>query len=102
MLNRSSWAWPAKVLSRGSPHHRASTRHYRFSSNLRLSERGVLRDFYESEFASLAKKYGTAYVLDVLDGLLGHTEFMADSIHPNDVGYQIISDRVYLVLRDLL
>lgn len=63
---------------------------------------GVLQDNFSGEFSALAKKYHTAYVPDVLGGLLGDKEYMADQIHPNDAGYARIAERVAPVLEKLL
>jgi acyl-CoA thioesterase I len=63
---------------------------------------GVLRDNFASQYKELSKTYGTAYVSDVLDGLLGHSEYMSDRVHPNDEGYQRIADRVAPFLKKLL
>ncbi len=63
---------------------------------------GILKDSYSSEFKDLSKKFGTAFVPNVLDDIIGDPRFMYDSIHPNDLGYQKIADRVAPVLRDLL
>lgn len=62
---------------------------------------GILRDSFEEEFEDISKKYNTAYVPNVLDGLLGNTKYMSDSIHPNDIGYAMISEKVYPVLSPL-
>lgn len=59
-------------------------------------------DKFEPEFEKLRKKYKTAYVSDVLDGLFGNAKFMEDSIHPNDAGNRIIAERIYPVLVPLL
>lgn len=63
---------------------------------------GLLSDKFDSKFKELSRKYKTAYVSDVLDGLLGNSELMSDPIHPNNAGYKKISDRVYPVLYRLL
>ncbi len=63
---------------------------------------GILRDNFKSRFEDLAKKHNTAYVSNVLDGLFGNQTLMSDTIHPNDSGYQIIADRIYPVLNNLL
>ncbi len=60
---------------------------------------GLLRDSYESDFEDFTREYKTAYVPNVLDGLIGNSEFMSDSIHPNDKGYAIIASRVLPVLK---
>ena len=59
-------------------------------------------DTFEPEFEKTSKKYGTAYVSDVLGGLFGKAEFMEDPIHPNDAGNRVIADRIYPVLLPLL
>ena len=63
---------------------------------------GVLRDNFKSEFAGLVKKHNTAYISDVLAGLITNRDLMPDTIHPNDAGYLIIADRVELELTPLL
>jgi len=79
------------------------TIHQSGSAVLLLGVRGgVLRDNFKAEFAQLAKKHHTAYVSDVLDGLLGDRLLMSDSVHPNDAGYQVIVDRVLPELEALL
>ena len=63
---------------------------------------GLLRDNFEAEFGALAKKYHTAHVSNVLAGLFGNDKYMSDEIHPNDLGYERIAERVYPVLESLL
>ena len=63
---------------------------------------GLLRDSYESDYQRLAEETGSAYVPNVLDGLLGEDAYMDDVIHPNEVGYRIIAEKVHLVLREIL
>lgn len=63
---------------------------------------GLLNDPFDTEFERLQETYDTAYVPDVLAGLFGNVKYMSDAIHPNDVGYQIIADRVYPVLMELI
>jgi len=53
-------------------------------------------------FEGLRQEYKTAYVPDVLDGIYGNQTLMADSLHPNDAGYQLMAKRVGLVLKPLL
>jgi lysophospholipase L1-like esterase len=62
----------------------------------------LLGDRFLKEFDTLHATYHTAYVPNVLQGLFGKTEFMADPIHPNDAGNKIIAERVYPVLLPLL
>ena len=63
---------------------------------------GILSDGFDAMYEDLAATYGTAYVPDVLDGLFGKNEFMADGIHPNDRGYQVIAERVAKEVEPLL
>ena len=51
---------------------------------------GKRADMYEE----LSLTYGTVYVSDVLAGILLKPELMHDGIHPNDVGYAIIAERL--------
>jgi lysophospholipase L1-like esterase len=63
---------------------------------------GVLGDPFKKEFKDLRDKYQTAFVSDVLSGLIGDMRYMSDAIHPNAIGYGMIADRVYPVLVKLL
>lgn len=63
---------------------------------------GLLQDNFAPMYEDLAKKYHTAYVPDVLDGLLGNQTLMSDEVHPNDAGYALIASRVAPVLQKLL
>lgn len=62
----------------------------------------LLGDKFAPEFEKLRDQYHTAYVSNVLDGLFGNQKYMADEIHPNDAGNQIIADRIYPILLPLL
>ncbi len=63
---------------------------------------GLLQDNFAPEFKALAKKYHTAYVPNVLDGLLGNKEYMFDEVHPNDAGYAKIAERIAPLLQQLI
>ena len=63
---------------------------------------GVLQDHFAGQYERLRDTYETAYVSDVLSGLIGHEQFMSDQVHPNNAGYVLIADRVYPVLKGLL
>ncbi len=63
---------------------------------------GVFVDNFKPMYENLSKTYQTAYVPDVLSGLLGKDEYMADQIHPNTIGYERITERVYPELAKLL
>jgi acyl-CoA thioesterase I len=63
---------------------------------------GLMSDPYAARYESLAQQMEAALVPDILDGIFGHGALMADPIHPNEQGYEIIADRLEPVLRDLL
>lgn len=63
---------------------------------------GLFNDRFGPEFQILSKTYHTALVPDVLSGLFGDTNYMSDTVHPNNAGYQIIANRIYPVLASLL
>lgn len=63
---------------------------------------GILGDGYVGDYETLAKKYHTAYVSNVLEGLITNPKLMYDGIHPNDQGYAIVAERVVKVLQDVL
>lgn len=63
---------------------------------------GLLSDKFESDFERISGKHQTAYVPNVLDGLITNQRYMADAVHPNDWGYQMIADKVYPVLEKVL
>ena len=63
---------------------------------------GLFGDYFSSGFEDLRSAYHTAYVPDVMDGLLGDKQYMSDQIHPNDAGYAAIADRITPVLKKLL
>ena len=63
---------------------------------------GLFNDKFDTEFEALRDTYHTAFVSDVLGGLFGNDKYMSDTIHPNDIGYGMISDRIYPVLMGVL
>ena len=63
---------------------------------------GLINDHFDSMFERLRSRYHTAYVSDVLSGLIADSRYMSDVVHPNDLGYSIIANRVYGVLKSLL
>jgi acyl-CoA hydrolase len=63
---------------------------------------GLLSDEYSPQYEALARQTGAALVPDVLGGILGRAELMADQIHPNDRGYAIMADRIAPVVRALM
>lgn len=63
---------------------------------------GLVSDPYGSEYEALARRTGAGVVPDILDDIIGRRDRMADSIHPNDRGYQMMAERVAPVLQELL
>lgn len=63
---------------------------------------GVFSDAYGDGYEDLARRTSSGLVPDILAGILGHPDLMADQIHPNERGYKIMADRIEPVLRDLL
>ena len=63
---------------------------------------GVFTDAYGKGYEGLARRTSSGLVPDVLAGILGHPDLMADQIHPNDRGYRMMADRIEPALRDLL
>lgn len=55
---------------------------------------GGIPDPYASMYEGLAEKHEAEYVPNVLRGLIGRKEFMADGIHPNVAGHERIRERV--------
>ena len=62
---------------------------------------GLFTDPYRAEYEALAQRTSAWLVPDILDGIMGHADLMADSIHPNDRGYAMVADRLEPLLRDL-
>jgi len=63
---------------------------------------GLLKDNYKDDFKKLSIQYRTAYVPNVLSGLIGNPALMDDIIHPNNDGYKIIADKIYPVIKSLI
>lgn len=57
---------------------------------------------YKGEFKRLAARRGAILVPDVMHGIFGKADLMYDGIHPNDGGYQIMAERIYLELSKFL
>lgn len=59
---------------------------------------GVIKDQFKEEFDILQDTYKTAYVSNILKGLIGNPTYMYDSVHPNNLGYEKVASRVLPVL----
>lgn len=62
----------------------------------------LLGDKYDTEFKKLAKEKKVNFVPNILDGIFGHPDLMADGIHPNGAGHAIMTDRIEPILKKLL
>lgn len=63
---------------------------------------GLFVDHYGAGYEDIARRTSTVLVPDVLDGIFGRANLMADQIHPNDRGYALVADRLEPALRRLL
>ena len=63
---------------------------------------GIFTDVYKSDFKRLSDTYHTAYVPNVLTGIINKPQYMSDSVHPNDVGYVVMADRFYPIVKELM
>ena len=54
---------------------------------------------YGPRYEELARETGSAFVADILDGILGRDSLMSDAIHPNETGYGKMVDRIEPILR---
>lgn len=63
---------------------------------------GLLGDPYDDMFETLARKKHTYFVPDILDGIFGNPDLLADRVHPNNQGHQRMADRISRVLEETL
>lgn len=60
-------------------------------------------DKFANLYPRLAKKYNIDLAPFVLDGVVGKPQFnLADGIHPNEKGYQIIADKMFKFIKPYL
>jgi len=57
---------------------------------------------YRSMHRTIAREHGTAYVSNILSGLLGRDQYMFDAVHPNDAGYEKIAAKIKPTLIKLI
>ncbi len=65
-------------------------------------ELGFLTGSHGAAYERLAERTAAALVPDILGGILGRRDLMADGIHPNDRGYALMADRLEPALRPLI
>lgn len=63
---------------------------------------GLFTDEYKKMYRNLASKKGTHYIPNILDGVFGDPRLMSDTIHPNDVGYAIMAERIEPLLLEVM
>lgn len=63
---------------------------------------GLFTDAFASEYKRLSKEYKTAYVPNVLKGILGESSLLEDTIHPNAKGHAKMAERLEPALRKLI
>ena len=62
---------------------------------------GPFSNRYGDMFDELEEEYDLLYLPDALKGLFGDTRYMADPIHPNDAGSEILAERVYELIQPI-
>ncbi len=63
---------------------------------------GVFEDSYRADFDRIAEEKDVHYLPNVLEGIIGKAKFMRDPLHPNDLGHQMLFERIYPELDRLL
>ncbi len=63
---------------------------------------GLIVGNFDDEYSKIAKETGSLFMPNLLKGLFGDPEFMADPIHPNDKGYSIIAQKIEEVIEDYI
>ena len=48
----------------------------------------------EKDFEKLAKEYEIDYVSNILEGIYKNPLMMSDDLHPNDLGYKLMAERI--------
>ena len=59
---------------------------------------GPFIDHYAKSFRALADEKNVLLVTNILGGIWGNQQRMADMVHPNDEGYRLMADRIEPVL----
>lgn len=63
---------------------------------------GLLKDKFADDFKSLARESGAIFVPEIMEGIIGETSLMSDEIHPNDIGYLKMADKIAPTLLELI
>ncbi len=57
---------------------------------------------YTKDYKKLAKEKGTLFVPGILKGIFFHNKYKSDQVHPNEVGYAKIAQKVHKVIAPYL
>lgn len=63
---------------------------------------GLITDPFDSMYQDLSEIMKTAYVPNVLRGLILNSNYMSDAVHPNNAGYALIAEKIYPTLERVL
>lgn len=63
---------------------------------------GIFTDAFAPEYERLHRAYRTAYVPNILEGILGDPSLKVDAIHPNAAGHRKMAGRLEPVIQSLL
>ncbi|MDY7033640.1 MAG: arylesterase, partial [Thermodesulfobacteriota bacterium] len=57
---------------------------------------------FSDAYKELAKETGSVLVPNIFKDIMGKSDLMSDSIHPNSAGYAIMAERFYRALKPYL
>jgi len=63
---------------------------------------GLFGDVHQKHYQRIAKKYHTAFLSNIVDGIMTNPSLKSDTIHPNAAGYQKMADRILEAIKPLL
>ena len=63
---------------------------------------GLITDPFDSMYEEVSNLMKTAYVPNVLRGLILNSNYMSDAVHPNNAGYALIAEKIYPTLERVL
>jgi len=63
---------------------------------------GLFGDAAGPDYRKIASTRRAAYVPNILDGILTHPQLKSDELHPNDLGYEHIAQRIARTVEPLL
>ena len=57
---------------------------------------------YGEAYDELAERTGAILIPNILEGIMGNRAMMSDPIHPNNAGYELMADKFYQALQEVL